>query len=263
MYTIRHRPLHNTWLLQLRGMETDQSMKKGPIALPLSLALFGAAFAQPSAQAQRRGFAPAAAGRGGAFAARGFRPAPMRGVGGYYGGYGYAPYLYSDYAPDYNSAPIITPADVDLTPPEPPAKPAEALIVELQGDHWVRITPYYQPAPAANQTTNAATTPSQALASKSSSAKSPVTGSQTPAPTSAAPLPRAVLVFRDGHQEEIGQYRIMGATIYLNTDYWTSGAWTRTVPIADLDVPATLKLNRQRGANFRLPSGPNEVMIGG
>jgi hypothetical protein len=78
-----------------------------------------------------------------------------------------------------------------------------------------------------------------------------------------APLPPAVLVFRDGHQEQIGQYRIMGTTIYVNTDYWSSGAWTRTIPLADLDVPATLKLNQQRGANFRLPSSPDEVMIGG
>jgi hypothetical protein len=28
-----------------------------------------------------------------------------------------------------------------------------------------------------------------------------------------------------------------------------------------LDVPATLKLNQERGAKFSLPSGPNEVMI--
>jgi len=28
-----------------------------------------------------------------------------------------------------------------------------------------------------------------------------------------------------------------------------------------LDVPATLKLNEDRGAKFSLPSGPNEVMF--
>jgi hypothetical protein len=71
-----------------------------------------------------------------------------------------------------------------------------------------------------------------------------------------------MLVFRDGHQEAIGRYTIMGTTIYVSTEYWTSGAWTRSVQIAELDVPATLKLNRERGANFRLPSGPEEVMIG-
>jgi hypothetical protein len=70
-----------------------------------------------------------------------------------------------------------------------------------------------------------------------------------------------VLVFRDGHKEEIGKYTIMGATIYANADYWSSGSWTRQVQIIELDVPATLKLNRERGAKFSLPSGPNEVMI--
>ena len=74
-------------------------------------------------------------------------------------------------------------------------------------------------------------------------------------------LPPAVLVFRDGHQEEIGKYMITGATIYVSTDYWTSGSWTRKVQIAELDVPATLKLNQERGANFRLPSGPEEVIV--
>ena len=70
-----------------------------------------------------------------------------------------------------------------------------------------------------------------------------------------------MLVFRDGHQEEIGKYLIEGTTIYTGSDYWTTGSWTRKVPIADLNVAETLKLNQQRGANFRLPSNPNEVML--
>jgi hypothetical protein len=70
-----------------------------------------------------------------------------------------------------------------------------------------------------------------------------------------------VLVFRDGHQEEVGKYTIMGSTIYISTDYWTSGSWTRKVQIAELDVPTTLKLNQERRTNFKLPSGPNEVMV--
>ena len=74
-------------------------------------------------------------------------------------------------------------------------------------------------------------------------------------------LPPAVLVFRDGHKQEIEKYTIVGATIYTNADYWSSGSWTREVQIVELDVPATLKLNRERGAKFSLPSGPNEVMI--
>jgi hypothetical protein len=54
---------------------------------------------------------------------------------------------------------------------------------------------------------------------------------------------------------------IQGDLIYVSMDYWSSGSWTRQIPIAELDVPATLKLNRERGGKFSLPSGPSEIMI--
>jgi hypothetical protein len=53
----------------------------------------------------------------------------------------------------------------------------------------------------------------------------------------------------------------MGTTIYTSADYWSSGTWTRRVEVAELDVPATMNLNRERGANFSLPSRTSEVMI--
>jgi len=70
-----------------------------------------------------------------------------------------------------------------------------------------------------------------------------------------------VLVFRDGHKDEVSEYTIMSGTIYSKTDYWTTGSWTRKIQVADLDVPATLKLNRERGLKFALPGSPNEVVI--
>jgi len=74
-------------------------------------------------------------------------------------------------------------------------------------------------------------------------------------------LPPAVLVFRDGRQEELSNYTIMSGMIYSKSDYWATGAWTKKIQIADLDVPATLKLNQEHGLNFVLPSGPNEVVM--
>ena len=68
-------------------------------------------------------------------------------------------------------------------------------------------------------------------------------------------------MFRNGHQEEIGKYLISGTTIYAGADYWSGGSWTRKVQLAELNVPATLKLNQDRGARFTLPSSPEEVMI--
>ena len=76
-----------------------------------------------------------------------------------------------------------------------------------------------------------------------------------------AKLPPAVLVFRDGHQEEAAKYTIVGSAIFIKSDYWSSGSWTRQVPIAQLDIPATLQANQARGARFTLPSRPGEVMV--
>ena len=73
--------------------------------------------------------------------------------------------------------------------------------------------------------------------------------------------PPAILIYRDGRTEDVSSYSIIGGTIYTKANYWTEGAWTRKIQIADLDIPATLQQNRQRGVKFDLPSGPDEVVI--
>jgi len=74
-------------------------------------------------------------------------------------------------------------------------------------------------------------------------------------------MPPAVLVFRDGRQEEVKKYTIIGSVIYAGANYWTTGSWTTEIPVALLDIPATLKINAEHGAKFNLPSGPNEIVI--
>ncbi|HKS72198.1 MAG TPA: hypothetical protein VJQ82_03310 [Terriglobales bacterium] len=151
-----------------------------------------------------------------------------------------APFLY-DYA-DYSGEPFgyeVEPPPVAMVPPprpvvpEPP--PAEPLLLEWHGDRWVRIDP------------NSAT-------------------SIPPAPTKATTVPSAppsaVLVFADGHQEEVSRYMIVGTTMYANTDYWTTGAWTKKILLSSLDLPASLRANQERGSKLLLPAGPNEVVIG-
>ena len=69
-----------------------------------------------------------------------------------------------------------------------------------------------------------------------------------------------MLIFRDGRREEVSSYSIFGGAIYVNSDYWNSGAWTRKIQIEDLDLLKTLKLNQERGVRFSLPTGPNEVV---
>ncbi|MGO8796570.1 MAG: hypothetical protein ACLQLC_17245 [Candidatus Sulfotelmatobacter sp.] len=60
----------------------------------------------------------------------------------------------------------------------------------------------------------------------------------------------AILVFKDGHQMEIQNYAVVGQTLYD----LTSGR-PRKIALADLDLPATEKLNDDRGVSFDLPSG--------
>jgi len=73
-------------------------------------------------------------------------------------------------------------------------------------------------------------------------------------------LPPATLIFRDGRREEATNYAIVGGVMYLRSDYWTSGAWAKQIQLAELDIPATLKANQDRGVKFALPSAPNEVI---
>ena len=54
---------------------------------------------------------------------------------------------------------------------------------------------------------------------------------------------------------------IQGDTLYTRSDYWTTGSWSESIPLSQLDLPASLKLNQERGTKFSLPSAPNEVVV--
>jgi hypothetical protein len=57
-----------------------------------------------------------------------------------------------------------------------------------------------------------------------------------------------VLVFRDQHREEVGNYAIVGETL------WTFAPQkTRKISLDDIDIPATEKANDERGVDFRIP----------
>jgi hypothetical protein len=169
------------------------------------------------------------------------------------------PYFYSD--PDYDSGEasqqpqvVVVQASAPAPPPAPPA-PRESLLIEWQGDHFVRTTSAKDSAGAP-----IATDYSEKFAGPSSP---PVRSGSGQKNTAQPPrdLPPAVLVFRDGHKDEVSEYTIMSGTIYSKADYWATGSWTRKIQIADLDVPATLKLNQERGLKFVLPASSNEVVI--
>jgi len=67
-------------------------------------------------------------------------------------------------------------------------------------------------------------------------------------PVSEPPREPTLLVFKDGHTMEVGNYAIVGATLFDLTP-----GHPRRVALADLDLEATSKQNDDRGVTFQLP----------
>ncbi len=56
------------------------------------------------------------------------------------------------------------------------------------------------------------------------------------------------LVFRDGHRSTIKNYAIVGSTIWILSD-----RSARKVPLSDLDIAATQRVNDDNGVELHLP----------
>lgn len=240
------------------------------ITLALVLAVVGAMVCPLPSQAQRG----VLFGRGQAFRAR--PHVPLRGAhpGVYLSGprghghshrgrrgvlpYLYPPYYYSDYYPQpvpsetEPSRVVVVERNQQRAEAPPPSPPPDSLMLELRGNRWVRVTD--------SGRTMADFQPGKKGSEKAENVR-PLTPRESVASEKAQDLPAAVLVFRDGHKEEITRYTIIGGTIYTSANYWNDGSWTKKVPIAELDVPATLQLNNERGTHFSFPSGPHVVVI--
>ncbi len=136
---------------------------------------------------------------------------------------------------------IQTPAPAAPFPKEE-AKPISPLMIELQDGHYVRSDQAGKPVatPVAATRAKVATHPGRPVSSK---------------------IVPAVLIFRDGHREQVGEYMVAEGTIYAHGDYWVDGYWNRKILLSALDVPATLSANQGNGANFELPSAPNVVIV--
>ncbi len=75
-----------------------------------------------------------------------------------------------------------------------------------------------------------------------------------PASPTAAPnreMPATVLIYRDGRNVEVHNYAIVGQTL------WTFNERVATkVPLSELDLAATRKVNADRGIEFTVPALP-------
>jgi hypothetical protein len=153
----------------------------------------------------------------------GFRPRRNRGVvSPFYGGYYYAPFDYS----------VMDPG-VDDTMEEQYAQPGPTIF----DSHGVGGRDYAQPEPR----------PQDDYRADLNREREP----EAPAVQQlVADEPATVLVFKDGHQEEVANYAIIGATLYDLSD-----GRAKKVELTDLDLTATVKQNDDRGLEFKLPVG--------
>ncbi len=67
--------------------------------------------------------------------------------------------------------------------------------------------------------------------------------------TGTEPQRSTVLVFRDKRTQEVQNYAIIGQTLWIFSEQRA-----KRVPLPELDVPATTKLNDERGVEFRVPA---------
>ncbi|HEV2470218.1 MAG TPA: hypothetical protein VGS78_13595 [Candidatus Sulfotelmatobacter sp.] len=172
--------------------------------------------------------------------------------GSFYSPFGYGffpPDLYADdgaATPQPSQPVIVMQAPAAPAPIEDATVPAaEPLMIELQGDRYVQVS-------GTEDSSSQRIDQPLTRASKSTSDRD-----QPPQPNSPV-----LLVFRDGHSEEISSYTIENGTLYSTADYYTAGSWNRKIELSSLNIPATLNSNRSRGVPFMLPTAPNEVVVG-
>jgi len=156
------------------------------------------------------------------------------------GGFGY-PFFYGDYG-DYGPEPAVErtlPVEKRVFQPEPKLEP---ILIEWHGDRFVR----YGGAQTGAQSPDYAEVASATKRDASSSI-----GHE---------LPPVVLVYRDGHREEVSDYVITRGILYARGDYPPAGSGMRNIQLSALDLSATLKANQAGGVRFVLPERPNDVV---
>jgi hypothetical protein len=196
-------------------------------------------------------------------------PAPHfapRGRTSHFGSFAYPLPLFSDSL--YSDAlfrsgyPVASqPTVIVMQPPSPaesaPARfpaPAQPLLIELQGDRYVRVS---------GEENSGAEMIDRIPANHPSDAPN----SATPIPTASTrttsmrELAPAVLVFRDVHREELSDYTIADGVLYTAGNYYVDGSWNRKIELSSLSLSETIEANRSRGVRFQLPTAPNEVIV--
>jgi hypothetical protein len=160
------------------------------------------------------------------------------------------------------------PAGFEGPPENTHENSSQPLLIELQGDRYVRVSGTPADGEARPLTLAAgplAPTRSQSLKSARNPLPKPlapnsVTSSALAAASPAGDLPPAILIFRDGHSEEVRDYTIADGFLYARGDYYHDGYWNKKIDLSALNLAATMQTNATRNVKFALPSSPNEVI---
>jgi hypothetical protein len=150
---------------------------------------------------------------------------------------------------------------MSLSPNREPSS-SQPLMIELQNGSYVRVSSKAIDGEALPLTLSNNSQPAKLTRSHSTRVTSPDSAQPpaiTLAPTASA-LPPALLIFRDGHSEEVRDYTIADGILYARGDFYADGYWNKKIELAALDLGRTLQANTQRNVKFALPGAPNEVI---
>jgi hypothetical protein len=168
----------------------------------------------------------------------------------------YSDYLSSTGYPVASQPPVILLQAPPAAAPAPERSypPTEPLMIELQGDRYVQVS--------GQEMSGTQMIDSESVdAMPDAPRRQPRSSGSTVSAIAAQDLAPAVLVFRDGHREELSGYTIAEGVLYTYGDYYANGSWNRKIELSSLNLPETVKSNQSRGVKFQLPAAPNEVIV--
>jgi hypothetical protein len=169
----------------------------------------------------------------------------------------FSDYLSSTGYPVPSQPPVVIMQSAPAPAPEPDhfPSPAQPLMIELQGDRYVRVS---DPETSGAEMIE----PAQIGQRQEDAASQRRPSGSAVAAMDAKELAPVVLVFRDGHREAASDYTIADGILYTSGDpYSTGGSWNRKIELSSLNLPETIASNKSSGVPFQLPTAPNEVIV--
>lgn len=137
---------------------------------------------------------------------------------------------------------------------------SQPLVLELQGGQYIRVARTAVDGEVLPLNRGSNLSSNRDDVHRVPSASHQADSSPAIAAASGKPLVPAILVFRDGHSEEVSDYAITDGALYARGDYYTDGYWNKKIELSSLDIAQTLQANLSRNVHFVLPSSPNEVI---